>query len=276
LMGDFTVSCLDENNFQLTASYGAQEIHYRWFMKNLKGDVRVRNVSDRRTGFQIAGPKSRELLSLCTRFDVASVKFLDVVRMTVGQVDCTVQRVSYTGDLGYEIYCDPMDQRQLWQTLWNAGQPLGITAFGMRAMMSLRLDRHFGSWLSEFSPDYTAAETGMDRFISFKKPDDFIGRKAAEAERDSPPARILATFEVDAEDADVVAYEPVFIDDSVQGFCTSGGYSHHAGKSIAIALIPREHATAGKIVEIEIMGKRRKATLITEHLFGPDGSAMRG
>ena len=276
LMGDFTVSCLDENNFQLTASYGAQEIHYRWFMKNLKGDVRVRNVSDRRTGFQIAGPKSRELLSLCTRFDVASVKFLDVVRMTVGQVDCTVQRVSYTGDLGYEIYCDPMDQRQLWQTLWNAGQPLGITPFGMRAMMSLRLDRHFGSWLSEFSPDYTAAETGMDRFISFKKPDDFIGRKAAEAERDNPPTRILATFEVDAEDADVVAYEPVFIDDYVQGFCTSGGYSHHAGKSIAIALIPREHATAGKIVEIEIMGKRRKATLITEHLFGPDGSAMRG
>ena len=276
LMGDFTVSCLDENNFQLTASYGAQEIHYRWFMKNLEGDVRVRNVSDRRTGFQIAGPKSRELLSLCTRFDVASVKFLDVVRMTVGQVDCTVQRVSYTGDLGYEIYCDPMDQRQLWQTLWNAGQPLGITAFGMRAMMSLRLDRHFGSWLSEFSPDYTAAETGMDRFISFKKPDDFIGRKAAEAERDTPPPRILATFEVDAEAADVVAYEPVFIDDSVQGFCTSGGYSHHAGKSIAMALIPRKHATAGKIVEIEIMGKRRKATLIIEHLFDPDGSAMRG
>ena len=276
LMGDFTVSCLDENNFQLTASYGAQEIHYRWFMKNLKGDVRVRNVSDRRTGFQIAGPKSRELLSLCTRYDVSTVKFLDVVRMTVGQVDCTVQRVSYTGDLGYEIYCDPMDQHQLWQTLWNAGQPLGITPFGMRAMMSLRLDRHFGSWLSEFSPDYTAAETGMDRFISFKKPDDFIGRKAAEAERDNPPTRILATFEVDAEDADVVAYEPVFIDDYVQGFCTSGGYSHHAGKSIAIALIPREHATAGKIVEIEIMGKRRKATLIAEHLFDPDGSAMRG
>ena len=276
LMGDFTVSCLDENNFQLTASYGAQEIHYRWFMKNLKGDVRVRNVSDRRTGFQIAGPKSRELLSLCTRYDVSTVKFLDVVRMTVGQVDCTVQRVSYTGDLGYEIYCDPMDQRQLWQTLWNAGQPLGITPFGMRAMMSQRLDRHFGSWLSEFSPDYTAAETGMDRFISFKKPDDFIGRKAAEAERDNPPTRILATFEVDAEDADVVAYEPVFIDDYVQGFCTSGGYSHHAGKSIAIALIPREYATAGKIVEIEIMGKRRKATLIAEHLFDPDGSAMRG
>ena len=274
LLGDFTVSCLTEDNFQLTASYGAQEVHYRWFMQHLGRDVRVRNVSDRRTGFQIAGPNARDLLAACTREDVAAIKFLDVRRMTIGQVDCTVQRVSYTGDLGYEIYCDPMDQRQLWWTLWNAGQPLGITPFGMRAMMSLRLDRHFGSWLSEFSPDYTAAETGMDRFISFKKNGDFIGRAVAEAERATPPARVLVVFEVDAEDADVVAYEPVFIDGTVQGFCTSGGYSHHAGKSIAMALIPREHAQIGKQVEIEIMGQLRAAVQI-EPTFDPEGSKMR-
>ncbi len=274
LLGDFTVSCLTEDNFQLTASYGAQEVHYRWFMQHLGDNVRVRNVSDRRTGFQIAGPNARDLLAACTREDVAAIKFLDVRRMTVGQVDCTVQRVSYTGNLGYEIYCDPMDQRQLWWTLWTAGQPLGITPFGMRAMMSLRLDRHFGSWLSEFSPDYTAAETGMDRFISFKKNADFIGRTVAEAERATPPARTLVVFEVDAEDADVVAYEPVFIDGTVQGFCTSGGYSHHTGKSIAMALIPREHAQIGKQVEIEIMGKLRAAVQI-EPTFDPDGHKMR-
>ncbi|MGB1236328.1 MAG: glycine cleavage system protein T, partial [Planktomarina sp.] len=80
-----------------------------------------------------------------------------------GATDCIIQQVSYTGDLGYEIYCNPMDQRNLWSTLWTAGQPLGITPFGMRAMMSLRLDRFFGSWMAEFSPDYSAAETGMDR-----------------------------------------------------------------------------------------------------------------
>ncbi|MCO4848422.1 MAG: FAD-dependent oxidoreductase [Yoonia sp.] len=274
LMGDFTVSCLAEDNFQLTASYGAQEVHYRWFMQHLGRDVHVRNVSDHRTGFQIAGPNAQRLLAACTREDLAAIRFLDVRRMTVGQVDCTVQRVSYTGDLGYEIYCDPMDQRQLWWTLWTAGQPLGITPFGMRAMMSLRLDRHFGSWLSEFSPDYTAAETGMDRFISFKKNTDFIGRSVAEAERATPPARTLAVFEVDAEDTDVVAYEPVFIDGTVQGFCTSGGYSHHTGKSIAMALIPRDHARLGKKVEIEIMGKMRAAVQIAP-TFDPEGSKMR-
>ncbi len=275
LMGDFTVSCFDEENFQLTASYGYQEVHYRWFSQHIENGVRVRNVSDRRTGFQIAGPKSRDLLAVCTR-DATDLKFLDVRQMTIGQVACTVQQVSYTGDLGFEIYCDPMDQRQLWQTLWDAGQPLGITPFGMRAMMSLRLDRHFGSWLREFSPDYTAAETGMDRFIQWSKNTDFIGRAAAEAERTAPPARISTVFEVDADDADVTAYEPVFIDGKVQGFCTSGGYSHHTGKSIAMALIPRDKAQDGLQVEIEILGQMRKARLITSPLFEPEGVVMSG
>ncbi len=276
LMGDFTISCLSETNFQLTASYGAQEVHHRWFLQNPGPDCTVTNISDRRTGFQIAGPKSRDLLRACTRDDVDGIRFLDVRQMTIGQVACIVQRVSYTGDLGYEIYCDPMDQRQLWRTLWQAGQPMGITPFGMRAMMSLRLDRFFGSWLSEFSPDYTAAETGMDRFISFEKNTDFIGRAAAEAERANPPARTLITFEVDADDADAVAYEPVFIDDKVQGFCTSGGYSHHAGKSIAMALVPRALATDDLTAGIEIMGQRRAAKRITTPLFDPDGTVLRG
>ncbi len=276
LIGDFTVSCLGAEEFQLTASYGSQAYHTRWFEQNMDADVCLENISDLRTGFQIAGPNAREVLAACTRSDVSEMKFMDVRRMCVGMADCIVQRVSYTGDLGYEIYCDAMAQRQLWWTLWNAGQEHGMQPFGMRAMMSLRLDKFFGSWLSEFSPDYTAAETGMDRFISFKKNVDFIGRAAAELERETPPARQLCAFEVDTETADVVAYEPIWIEGKVQGFCTSGGYSHYAGKSIAQALIPREMAQAGLEVEIEILGKMHKARLITEPLFDADGARMRG
>ncbi len=276
LLGDFTVSCLSETEFQLTASYGAQEIHHRWFLTNLDDGVTVENISDKRTGFQIAGPKAAELLAACTRADVGAIRFLDVKKIVVGQVDCIVQRVSYTGDLGYEIYCDPMDQRQLWQTLWTAGEPMGLTPFGMRAMMSLRLDRFFGSWLREFSPDYTAAETGIDRFISWKKNTDFIGRAVAEAERADPPARTLVTFEVDADDTDVTAYEPIFIDGEVAGFCTSGGYSHHMGKSIAFGLIPRDKARDGLEVEIELLGQMRKAVQVSTPGFDPEGERMRG
>lgn len=275
LIGDFTVSCLAEGDFILTASYGAQAFHSRWFEQNAEGGARVENVSDSRTGFQVAGPKSRAILQACTRTDISAMRFMDVREITVGQVACTVQRVSYTGDLGFEIYCDPMDQRQLWATLWAAGAPHDLMPFGMRAMMSLRLDKFFGSWGAEFSPDYTAAETGMDRFISWKEGVDFIGRTAAEAERKTPPARQLCTFEVEAHDADVVAYEPVFINGTVQGFCTSGGYAHHSGKSIAMALIPREHAQEGLNVEIEILGEMRRATLITTPPFDADGVRMR-
>ena len=267
LIGDFTVSCIREDLFQLTASYGSQAYHQRWFEQNMSPGVTLQNISDQRTGFQIAGPQAAKVLQACTTANVADIKFLDVIELVVCSTACLVQQVSYTGDHGFEIYCDPMAQRALWDTLWEAGQPYGITPFGMRAMMSLRLDRFFGSWLSEFSPDYTATETGLDRFIRFSKNVDFIGRSAAEAERLTPPERQLVVFEVEARDADVVAYEPVFINGTVQGFCTSGGYSHHAEKSIAFALVPRAAVTDDLRVKIEILGQLRPARRLLEPLL---------
>ena len=276
LIGDFTISCLGECEFQVTASYGSQAYHYRWFKQHQEDGVTIENISDNRNGFQISGPNSRAVLAACTRSDVSDMRFLDVKPMTVGMTDCIVQRVSYTGDLGFEIYCDPMGQRALWDVLWTAGMDHEMVPFGMRAMMSLRLDKFFGSWMAEFSPDYTAAETGLDRFISFKKDVDFIGRSAAEAERAKGPSRRLVAFEVDADDADVNAYEPIWLDGKVQGFCTSGGYSHYADKSIAQGFLPTDRIIDGLKVEIEILGQLRPAKVITKVLFDADGARMRG
>ncbi|MEP4198185.1 MAG: FAD-dependent oxidoreductase [Aliishimia sp.] len=276
LIGDFTMSCLSETEFQLTASYGSQAYHERWFRQHLSDGVTVDNISDARNGFQIAGPNARAVLQACTRSDVSDMKFMDVRRITVGMTDCIVQRVSYTGDLGFEIYCDPMAQRQLWATLWGEGQNHGMVPFGMRAMMSLRLDKFFGSWMAEFSPDYTAAETGLDRFISFKKNTDFIGRDVAEAERAQKPARQLCAFLVDADDADVQGYEPIWLDGVVVGFCTSGGYSHHAQVSVAQGFLPTDRVEGGLEVEIEILGQMRPARLRMDVLFDADGARMRG
>ncbi len=276
LIGDFAVSCLDPERFQITASYGAQNMHMRWFSQYQQSGVNIENISDKRTGFQIAGACARDVLEACTGGDVADMAFMDVRETTLGMTECLVQRVSYTGDLGFEIYCDPMAQRQLWRTLWQAGRRYHMLAFGMRAMMSLRLDKFFGSWLSEYSPDYTPGEVGMDRFISFSKEVDFIGKKFALAERDAGPARRLAAFEVAAQDADVHGYEPIWLNGKVQGFCTSGGYSHHAEKSIALGFLPAEHIAQGQSVEIEILGRMRPANLITTPLFDADGARMRG
>ncbi len=276
IIGDFTVSCLSETEFQLTASYGAQGWHQRWFEQNPMDGVTVENISDARSGFTIAGPKARELLARCTRSDVSAeaFKFMDVKKMTVGMANCIIQRVSYTADLGYEIFCDLHSVRHLWDTLNVHGKDLGLRPFGMRAMMSLRLDKWFGSWGREFSPDYTPMETGLDKFIRWNKDADWIGKAAALAEKAAGPKRKLVSFVVDANDSDVVAWEPIWLNDAVVGFCTSGGYSHWTGKSLAQGFLPADQVKDGLECEIEILGERRKATVHLAPVWD-DGGRMR-
>ena len=278
VIGDFTVTCLSDTEFRITGSYGAQDQHLRWFEANLEDGVAIENISDRVTGFQIAGPKARDLLARVTRSDVSgdAFRFMDAKRMTIGMADCLVQRVSYTGDLGYEIFTDFMSQRTLWHTLWEAGKDLGLRPFGMRAMMSLRLDKLFGSWAREFSPDYFPGETGIDRFIRWNKEADWIGKAPAMAEKAAGPKRKLCAFIVDAKDADVVAYEPIWVGADVVGFCSSGGYSHWTKQSVAMGFVPTELIQPGLEVEIEILGERCKARMVDGPLWDADSARMRG
>ena len=278
LVGDFTVAKLGPERFQATASYAAQAFHMRWFLAHLpeKG-VALRNVSSERIGFQIAGPRARDLLQRVTRADVSNeaFPFLSVREIDVGLVPAIVSRITYTGDLGYEIYVAGEHQVALYETLAETGHDLGLRPFGMRAMMSLRLEKSFGSWLREFKPDYTPAETGLDRFVSLKE-NDFIGRDAALREKDNPPNRRLCTFVVDAADADVWADEPIWKDGEVVGFVTSGGFAHTLGKSVALGFVPAETIEDDARFEIEILGDLRPAVLVTEPLFDPRGERMRG
>ena len=275
IIGDFTVTCINDEEFQLTASYGSQEYHLRWFLLNQKDGVNIENISDKLNGFQIAGPHSRTLLQKVTKFPLESFQFRDAHIILVGSISCMVQRVSYTGDLGFEIYCSPSEQFDLWEVLWGAGAEFDIKPFGMRAMMSLRLDKFFGSWLSEFSPDYTPAETGLDKFINFKKDYEFIGRHASYFEHINGTERRLCVFEVEADDADVVGYEPISLRDKVVGFCTSGGFSHHTGKSIAFGFLPSSEINDNTEVQIEIMGRQKPAKILTTPIFDTDNSRMR-
>ena len=159
--------------------------------------------------------------------------------------------------------------------LAEAGAAHGMRPFGMRAMMSLRLEKFFGSWQREFRPDFRPAETGMDRFVSYNKPVDFIGKAAAVAEKAAGPARTLCAFAVDAVDADVVADEPIFDGEAVIGFVTSGGYAHYSQQSVALGFVPTDRAVEGAAFTIEILGERRPARIITTPLVDPDGARMR-
>jgi dimethylglycine dehydrogenase len=279
IIGDFTVAQVRSSVFQLTASYSAQSYHMRWFWQHQPAEgVKIENVSKQRIGFQIAGPNARELLQRVTRADISNeaFPFLSVREIEVGQCQAIVQRVSYTGDRGYEIYVPAHHQVALYQILTEAGKDLGLRPFGMRAMMSLRLDKSFGSWMREYKPDYTPLETGLDRFVDYNKASDFIGKQAALAEKEAGVARKLCTFIVDAKDADVNAYEPIWHGGEVVGFVTSGGYSHYSQKSIAFGFLPKVLVKDGQQVEIELLGEMISATLYNNSLFDPKNEYLRG
>ena len=160
--------------------------------------------------------------------------------------------------------------------LSEAGKDLGLRPFGMHAMMSLRLDKSFGSWMREFKPDYTPLETGLDRFVMHDKAADFIGKQAALEDKRKGASRQLCTFEVDAKDADAVAWEPIWLGGEVVGYVTSGGYSHFTGKSIAYGFIPTDQLSDELAVEIEILGEMIPAKRYLEPLFDPLNKYLRG
>ncbi len=278
LIGDFTIACLGPERFQLIASYSAQAYHMRWFLAHLpESGVSLRNVSLERVGFQIAGPNARKLMERVADTDVSreAFPFLSVREMNAGTAPAIVSRVTFTGDLGYEIFVPSEYQVSLYHTLVKAGEDLGLKPFGMRAMMSLRLEKSFGAWMREYKPEYTPAETGLGRFVALDK-DGFIGREAALRERDHPPARRLCTFAVDAKDADVHGDEPISRDGQIVGFVTSGGYAHFVRESVALGFVPVETIEEGGAFEIEILGEMRPARLVTQSLFDPRGERMRG
>jgi dimethylglycine dehydrogenase len=199
--------------------------------------------------------------------------FLSFREMKIASLAAHVARISFTGELGYEIWVAAGDQVPLHDALLAAGRELGLKHFGARALHSLRLEKSFGNWAREYRPIYTPAEAGLDRFVDLAK-GDFIGR-AAMASDQATETRRLVTLVVDADDADAIGDEPVWQDGSVVGWVTSGGYGHCVGKSIALGYVPAVSAIPGARFEIEILGERRVATLASRPLYDPSGDRIR-
>jgi dimethylglycine dehydrogenase len=281
LIGDFTIAKAADEVFYMWGSSQAQKYHMRWFEKHLPtdGSVRIHRYDMGLVGLSIAGPKSRDVLQRLTDADVANAafKFMDHRAMDIGHCPALINRVTYTGDLGYEIWVAPEYQRRLYSEIMRAGKDLGIVNFGMRALLSMRLEKNFPTWYRELRPIYGGFEAGLDRFIDLTK-NDFIGRDAAMEEKRSGGKLRRVSMVVDAGDADVLGDEPIWHKGKVVGWVTSGGFAHYVDKSMAQGYVPKE--LAGDLgqgaFEVEIIGENRKATIITEPLFDPKGERMRG
>jgi dimethylglycine dehydrogenase len=194
-------------------------------------------------------------------------------------IPALVGRISFTGDLGYELWVEPGYQAQLFELLMDAGRERGLRLFGGHALNSLRLEKSFGSWATEYRPSYDPYEAGLATFVKLDK-GDFVGRDALLRPRDTGALRRLTTFTVDVgtgpDAADVIGDEPIWHDGEVVGRVTSGGYAHASQASVALGYVPSGLAEAGADFEIEVLGERLRATRLDKCLFDPSASRMRG
>ena len=275
LKGDLTVFNWGDGTWWIMGSYYLREWHMRWFDDHMDEGVTVTDIADATVGFSVSGPNARKVMEAVTQDDIAALPFMGCGTFDIGMLRCKVGRLSVAGELGYEIHCSAAEHITLRKTLLAAGAGLGIKEIGFNALLSLRLEKSFGIWSAEFTQGYTAAQTGMDRWIDWSK--DFVGKAAAEAERaGNGPAQVLVTLEVDAKDADASGYEPIWRNGEKVGFVTSGGFGHTTGKSLAMAMVNQDCAAEGTELTTHVVGVERGATVIAASPYDPKGKAMRG
>ena len=275
LKGDLTVFNWGDGRWWIMGSYYLRAWHMRWFSNYPEAGVEVRDLGEEWAGFSIAGPKSKQLIEQLTEGDIGQLGFMGCGMFDIGLLRTRIGRLSVAGELGYEINCRMGDHIALRRILLAAGADCNIREYGFNAMLSLRLEKSFGIWSAEFTQLYTPGMTGMDRFIDWKR-DDFIGHKAALAERDgNGPEKKLVTLSVQAGDADASGYEPVWSDGRLVGFVTSGGYGHTTGQSLAMAMVDTGLCAEGTNLSVHVVGVERHAEVIAPSPYDPTGAVMR-
>lgn len=278
LMGDLTVWRLAEDRFMLMGSGYLQRFHMRWFNSHLNTErVDIVDRGESLVGLAVSGPNARDIIQAVSDSSLANedFSFLAAKQIRVGDSNVIAGRVSLTGELGYELYVKPSELTSVYELLKSSAKSNNqqLKDYGVYALLSLRLEKSYGIWSREFSPDYTPAMCGLDFFVDYDKPG-FIGREAALRDRDSTPEYKLVSFDIDAIDTDVGGYEPVWLSDELAGFTTSGGYGHTVEKSLAMGYIKQEHGNERNF-EISILGERRPATLLDEAAYDPKGKKLR-
>lgn len=277
IAGDFTITQLAEDHYWMVGSGMAERYHLRFFNAVERPDtVSFESRTESHAGFNLAGPKARDILATLTDtpLDNESFRFMRSVQTQVGGVDAILLRVSFTGDLGWEIYVPVEQQLPLYTALLAAGEPQGMVPVGSRSLLSLRLEKGYGSWGREYSPEYWPQEVGMERLIKLDKPE-FLGREVYMGLKDNAPREKLVMFEIDVTTADATGGEPIFLaNGTAVGHITSGAYGHSVGASLALGFIRTPYLDNAEF-DVAILGKPHKARILDKPLFDPQGGRLR-
>ncbi|WP_112321641.1 GcvT family protein [Oceanibium sediminis] len=276
IAGDFTVTRLGEEVFLIVGSGMAERYHLRFFNAVPRPEgVRFESWTEAMCGFNVAGPASRAMLQGITNASLATAEFpfMRSAKITLAGVEVIALRVSFTGDLGWELHCATSDQARLYAALIEAGKRHGAGPVGSRALMSLRIEKGYGSWSREYSPEYWPQEVGLDRLIKLDK--DFLNKPAYVALKDTPAREHLCLIEVtDVDGADANGGEPIFSPDGAAlGRVTSGTYGYTVGKSLALGFL--KDPTPGTAVDVMILGRPHRGVVLAEPPFDPAGERLR-
>jgi dimethylglycine dehydrogenase len=281
IMTDLTVTRLAENSYYLVSAAATETHDLGWIQAYAPddGSVTIENVTARTGVLTLAGPRSRELLQAVTRGDVSpeGFPFFRSRELEIGMTPVRALRLSFVGELGFELHHPVEYQRHLYDTILEAGSALGLVDFGYRALESMRLEKCYRLWGADMSADWTPLMAGLERFVDFGK-GEFVGREALLREREQGPRRLLACLVVEATRADAHGHEPVFAPD-VDGpvaYVASGGFGHRIGKSLALAYLQPEYAVPGTRLSVAILGERRPATVRAQPLYDSANERLLG
>jgi dimethylglycine dehydrogenase len=275
---DVTVTRLAEDRFYVVSAAATENHDLAWIAAHLPddGSVRLDNLSSSWGVLTLAGPKSRELLQAVTDTDIsrAAFPFFRGLDLHVGMAPAFALRVSYVGELGFELHHPVEYTRHIYDQLTTAGAELGLVDFGYRALDSMRLEKAYRLWGPDMSIDFSPLECGMDRFVRFDK-GDFIGRDALLRQQESGLTRELVCLALADGDTDAHGFESVRAGGELVGSVTSGGYGHTIDTSIALAFLRTGHTDPGTEVTIDLLGDSRRATVVEQPLYDPAHERLR-
>ena len=276
---EFTVIREASDSFYLVSAGAYQRLDHDWLKQHMPtdGSVRYDQMTNQNGVLVIAGPKARELMQRVSDADFSNEAFpwLTAQQIDVGLAPALACRVNFVGELGWELHHPIEYQNHIFDALWNAGQDLGLKPFGIRAMDMLRIEKSYRMVGTELSIEYAAYESGLDRFVHPNK-GEFIGRDALVEWQQRGLSNAFATVEVhDVTDADALGNNPVYLDGALVGRATSGNYGPRTGKSLAMVMVRPDLAETGTELEMRILDRMHRITVLDESPFDPENTHLR-
>jgi glycine cleavage system aminomethyltransferase T len=276
---DLTVTRLASDRFLLITGTAVGNHDVGWIRRHVPddGSVVVTDITSARACFGLWGPAARDILAAMTSVDVSDAAFpyLTAKPITVGNVPLLALRVTYVGELGWELYPPTEFGVALWDAIWEAGKPHGLVAGGYRAIDALRLEKGYRVWSSDITPEETPYQAGLGFAVDLEKDLDFIGREALLVARAAGPRKRLRCLVLDDPLAVALGNEPVRVEGRIVGRVTSGGYGFAVERSIAYAYLPSDDAAIGTRGEVEVFGDWIGFEVAREPLYDPDNARIK-